>query len=264
MLYPDPRPQWLSWRGLRLASVLIVLIAAYAVSLHLTEFDPIQLVQGLPRLVSWAARAWPLDLNGLGTLMLRAAETCAMALIGTTIAAILALPLSLVAAGNVSGLGSVVTIPVRWLLNALRGTDSFIFAILFVAAVGLGPFSGVMGIAFHSTGALAKLWSEAIEAVDSGPLDAVAMTGANRVKLIVYALIPDVLPALISAALYVFEFNIRSSTVLGLVGAGGIGQDLKDAVDLLFFPRVGTIILLILAMVTIVDQLSAWLRRRVL
>ena len=162
---------------------------------------------------------------------MRAAQTCAMALIGTTLAGVLALPLSLVAAGNVSGLSPAVTIPVRWILNALRGTDSFIFAILFVAAVGLGPFAGVMGIAFHSTGSLAKLWSEAIEAVESGPLDAVRMTGANRVKLIAYALIPDIRPALISVALYVFEFNIRSSTVLGLVGAGGIGQDLKDSVD---------------------------------
>ncbi len=264
VFYPDPRQQWLSWNSLRFGIVLVLVASAYGTSIWLTGFDPVQLIEGLPRLASWAARAWPLDLAGLGTLLVRAAQTCAMALIGTTLAGVLALPLSLVAAGNVSGLSPAVTIPVRWILNALRGTDSFIFAILFVAAVGLGPFAGVMGIAFHSTGSLAKLWSEAIEAVESGPLDAVRMTGANRVKLIAYALIPDIRPALISVALYVFEFNIRSSTVLGLVGAGGIGQDLKDSVDLLFFPRVGTIILVILAMVTIVDQGSAWLRRRVL
>ena len=137
-----------------------------------------------------------------------------------------------------------------------------IFALLFVAAVGLGPFAGVLGIGLHSAGTIAKLWSEAIEAVEPGPLEAAALTGANRLKVISYALLPDILPNLTSITLYVWEFNVRSSTVLGVVGAGGIGQELKNSVDLLDFARLFTIILIILAMVTAIDQFSAWLRRR--
>src|SRR3954447_18445414 len=170
-------------------------------------------------------------------------------------------PRCILAAQNITPSPLLYT-PARWLLNILRGIDSFIFALLFVAAVGLGPFAGVLGVGLHSAGSIAKLWSEAIEAVEPGPLEAVALTGANRLKVISYALLPDILPNLTSIALYVWEFNVRSSTVLGVVGAGGIGQELKNSVDLLDFSRLLTIILILLAMVTVIDQFSAWLRRR--
>jgi phosphonate transport system permease protein len=130
--------------------------------------------------------------------------------------------------------------------------------------VGLGPFAGVLGVSVHTAGIIAKLWSEAIEEVDQGPLDAAMLTGATRLKVMSYALLPDIMPALTSVALYALELNIRSSTVLGLVGAGGIGQELKNSVDLLFFPRILTILVIILVMVTIVDQLSAAIRRRMI
>jgi phosphonate transport system permease protein len=194
---------------------------------------------------------------------LRAAQTVAMATIGTSLAVLIAAPLCLLAARNVTPQGFAYH-PARWLLDLLRGVNSFVFALLFVAAVGLGPFAGVIGIGLHSAGSVAKLWSEAIETIEPGPLEAVAMTGAGRLKVVFHALLPDVLPALLSTSLYIWEFNIRSSTVLGLVGAGGIGQDLKNAVDLLDFASVATIILIILAMVTAIDQVSAWLRRRLI
>ena len=124
-----------------------------------------------------------------------------------------------------------------------------------------GPSPGCSA-SVHSAGTIAKLWSEAIEAVEPGPLEAAALTGANRLKVISYALLPDILPNLTSITLYVWEFNVRSSTVLGVVGAGGIGQELKNSVDLLDFARLFTIILIILAMVTAIDQFSAWLRRK--
>ena len=128
--------------------------------------------------------------------------------------------------------------------------------------MGLGPFAGVLGIALHTAGSIAKLWSEAIEAVEPGPSEAALMTGASRLKVVVHALLPDVMPSLTSILLYMWEFNVRASTVLGIVGAGGIGQELKNSVDLLLFDRVFTILLIILAMVTAIDSLSAWLRRR--
>ena len=109
--------------------------------------------------------------------------------------------------------------PTRWFLNALRGIDSFVFALLFVAAVGLGPFAGVLGIALHTWGSTAKLWAEAIENIPSGALEAAAATGASRLKVLLFALVPDVAPSMVSVALFWWEFNVRASTVLGVVGA---------------------------------------------
>src|SRR5205823_14446023 len=131
----------------------------------------------------------------LPVLLRRAAETVAMAAIGTTVATILALPVCILAARNVTP-SMALYYPTRWFLNGLRGIDSFVFALLFVAAVGLGPFAGVLGIGLHSAGTISKLWSEAIEAVEPGPLEAAALTGANRLKVIRYALRPDILPNL--------------------------------------------------------------------
>jgi phosphonate transport system permease protein len=261
--YIEPAARWLDGGRLRFLGVLVLIVAFYAVCLHYAEIDVVRLWRGLPRFARWAAQAWPPNLDELGLLLFRAAQTVAMATIGTSLSVVIAAPICFLAARNITPEGFLYY-PARWLLDFLRGIDSFVFALLFVAAVGLGPFAGVMGIALHCTGSVAKLWSEAIETIEPGPLEAVAMTGAGRLKIVFYALLPDVLPSLLSTVLYIWEFNIRSSTVLGLVGAGGIGQDLKNAVDLLDFPSVATVILIILAMVTAVDQLSAWLRRRLI
>jgi phosphonate transport system permease protein len=144
----------------------------------------------------------------------------------------------------------------------LRGIDSFVFALLFVAVVGLGPFAGVIGICPHSWGSAAKLFADHIENANLGPFEAVRTAGAGRFGAILYALVPDILPVLLSTALYLWEFNIRASTVLGVVGAGGIGLELKNSVDLLDFSRLFTIIAVILVIVTALDQLSNWLRRQ--
>lgn len=248
-------------RGLRFALVLLALAAFYAVCIAYADVDLRRLWTGLPRLGAWAMRAWPPNFDDFSTLMVRALETVAMASLGTTVGALIAVPLCLLAARNVA-LSSVLHLPARWLLNLLRGIDSFVFALLFVAAVGLGPFAGVLGIALHSAGSIAKLWSETLESVEPGPVEAATMSGAGRLKIIVHALLPDVLPGLASTTLYIWEFNLRASTVLGIVGAGGIGQELKSAIDLLDFPRVFAILLIVVAMVTIVDQVSAVVRRR--
>src|SRR5438128_1912695 len=215
----------------------------------------------VPKVAGWAAKAWPPATDELPVLLRRTAETIAMAAIGTTVAALLALPLCVLAARNVTP-SMALYYPARWFLNALRGVDSFVFALLFVAAVGLGPFAGVLGIALHTWGSTAKLWAEAIENIPPGPLEAAAATGASRVKVIAYALFPDVAPSMVSVGLFWWEFNVRASTVLGVVGAGGIGQELKNSMDLLLFPRLLTIILLILVTVTVIDHTSEWLRRK--
>lgn len=249
--------------GARLAFLALVLagVAFYVLCLKAAEVDPAKLLAGLPRLASWVRRAWPPDLSELDTLLVRAAQTVAMGTVGTSFAAVLAVPVCILAARNITPT-MWTYYPARWLLNALRGIDSFVFALIFVAAVGLGPFAGVLGVALHMSGSIAKLWSESIESVEPGPLEAATMSGASRLKVICYALVPDVLPSLSSITLYMWEFSVRASTVLGIVGAGGIGQELKNSVDLLQFDRLFTILLIVLAMVTLIDTTSAWLRRR--
>jgi phosphonate transport system permease protein len=259
--YPEPAVAWFSAGRLRAALVVVVVGAFYVASWHLAKVDLSKLTTGLPRMASWAVKAWPPATDELPVLLLRAAETVAMAAIGTTVAAVLALPICVLAARNVTP-SMALYYPTRWFLNALRGIDSFVFALLFVAAVGLGPFAGVLGIALHTWGSTAKLWAEAIENLPSGALDAATATGASRIKVLAFALVPDVAPSMVSVALFWWEFNVRASTVLGVVGAGGIGQELKNSMDLLLFPRLLTILVIILAMVTVIDYGSERLRRR--
>lgn len=262
LLTPDYRktPRTLG-EQLRFAGLLGLGVAFYVGCLYVAQVDLGKLWDGLPRLMNWAARAWPPDGSEFDVLLLRAAETVAMGTVGTTLGALLAVPLCLMAANNTTP-SLWLSIPARGLLNILRGVDSFIFALILVAAVGLGPFAGVLGVALHAAGSIAKLWAESIETAERGPIDAVTMSGASRLRVIRYALLPDVLPSLSSIMLYMWEWSVRASTVLGVVGAGGIGQELKNAVDLLQFDRVFMILLIILAMVTAIDAVSAWLRRR--
>jgi phosphonate transport system permease protein len=145
-------------------------------------------------------------------------------------------------------------------LNVLRGIDSFIFALFFVAAVGLGPFAGVLGIAFHTWGSMAKLYAENLENTELAPMLALQSSGVSRPRALLYALLPDALPSFISTTLFVWELNVRLSVALGVVGAGGIGQDVKNAIDLLNFPHLGVLLLIILVMVTVIDQISTRLR----
>ncbi len=259
--YAEPHVAWLSGSRLRFLLVVVVLGLFYVASWRLARVDPAKLWAGLPKMAGWAAKAWPPATDELPVLAWRAAETVAMAAIGTTIAALLALPMAVAAARNVTP-SRALYYPARWLLNALRGIDSFVFALLFVAAVGLGPFAGVLGIALHTWGSTAKLWAEAIENIAPGPLEAAAATGASRLKVVAFAILPDALPGMVSVGLFWWEFNVRASTVLGVVGAGGIGQELKNSMDLLDFPRLATVIGLILVMVTVIDFASERVRRR--
>jgi len=241
--------------------IAATVVAFYLVAGHLAQIDLGRLATGLPKLWHWIALAWPPKTDELPLFLQRTAETVAMAAIGTTLATVLAVPMAVLASRNITPVPSLYY-PARWFLNVLRGIDSFVFALLFVAAVGLGPFAGVLGIAFHTWGSAAKFFADHIENANLGPFDSVRTTGANRLTAIAYALLPDILPVLLSTTLFWWEFNVRASTVLGVVGAGGIGQELKNSMDLLDFARLFTIIAVILVVVTALDQLSGWLRRR--
>src|SRR5262249_20744694 len=148
-------------------------------------------------------------------------ETLAIAIIGTAFAVLAAAPLAVGVARTTSPVPWLIW-PLRILLNFLRAIDTAIFALLFVAVVGLGPFAGVLGVAFHTTGSMGKLFAEVMEAVPRESCEAVEATGAGRLRTFLFAVLPDALPGLGGIALYLWEFNVRSSVILGIVGAGGI------------------------------------------
>lgn len=244
------------------AAFIVALVAAfYLLAGYLVHFDLGRLASGLPKLGRWIVGAWPPDFAELPLFLRRTGETVAMAAIGTTLAVLIALPLAVLASRNITPFPRLYY-PTRWLLNALRGIDSFVFALLFVAAVGLGPFAGVLGIAFHTSGTAAKFFADQIESTNLGPYEAIRAAGASGPAAVSFALVPDILPLMLSTSLFWWEFNVRASTVLGVVGAGGIGQELKNSMDLLDFSRLFTIIAVILVAVTAIDWFSGWLRKR--
>ncbi|MGX9947033.1 phosphonate ABC transporter, permease protein PhnE [Bradyrhizobium denitrificans] len=227
------------------------------------DVDLNKLIVGLPKVAGWFGQMFPPDLSDIKRILRDAFQTLAMATVGTIFALLAACVLAPLAATNTTPYPVIYRL-VRGLLSTLRGTEILVFALIFVAAVGFGPFTGVLAIAFNMTGALGKLLTEVIEPADPGPIEAVKLTGAGPVKTFRYALLPDVFPNIVAVILYIWEFNVRASTVLGIVGAGGIGQTLKDSIDLLDFPKMLTVLGVILIMVIAIDTLSGWLRRRVL
>ena len=248
---------------MRRAIWIVLFITVQAACIAIVEPDLSRPWAGLPRLGRWLAGAFPPDFSGASDIARRAGETLAIATLGTTVAAMAALPLALFAARPVAPVPFLYH-PIRTLLDALRGVDGFVFALIFVAAVGLGPFAGMIGVALHSAGSIAKPWSEALKLADPAPLEAALAAGGSRAQAAAVVLIPETLPVTALAVLYVWEANIRASTVLGIVGAGGLGQELKNAVDLLDFSRVLAVLIVIVALVTLVDRASAMLRRRLL
>jgi phosphonate transport system permease protein len=189
-------------------------------------------------------------------------ETVQIALWGTFLAIFLGIPMGLAAARNIAPVWVVQ--PVRWVMNILRSIPDLVIGILFVVAVGLGPLAGVLAIALNTAGVLAKLFSEAVESIDKGPVEGVRATGASKLHEIVWGVIPQVAPLWTSFALYRFESNSRSATVLGLIGAGGIGQVLFDSINAFDFRDVSAIVIIVVVAVTLIDLLSQAMRKRLL
>lgn len=188
--------------------------------------------------------------------------TIQIAVWGTFLAVILSIPFGILSAHNM--VPWWVLQPIRRLMDLFRAIHEVVFAVLFVVAVGLGPFAGVMALFIHTTGILAKLFSEAVEAIDPRPVEAIRTTGASRIQQVIYGVIPQVLPLWISYSLYRLESNIRSATVLGIIGAGGIGQVLFESIRAFYYPESAAILLIIVLTVTAMDLISQQLRRLVI
>jgi phosphonate transport system permease protein len=186
-------------------------------------------------------------------------ETVQIAIWGTALSVVIGLPFAILSSSNVAP--QWIVQPVRRLMDAARAINEIVFALLFVVAVGLGPLAGVLALAVHNVGIIAKLFSEAVEAVDPRPVEGIRATGATRLQEVVFGIVPQVMPLWSSFTLYRFETNVRSATVLGLVGAGGIGQPLYEHIRSFQYSETAAILIIVIATVMLIDMLSSQLRR---
>lgn len=249
-------------RLMLILTVGLVLYFTYT-SIVAVEFSIPKLIAGAPFMADFLGRMFPPDTSILPRVLTDTMLTIQLAWVSTLIAAILSVPIGFLAAANVfesTGLRRTVI----FFLNADRAIDSLILALFFVSAVGLGPFPGTLALAIHSVGMLGKLFADAIEAADRGPIEALESAGAGKLATIRWGIFPQVAPHFISYFLFRFELNVRVAVVLGLVGAGGIGFLLTQYMRLFQYQKVCTVILVILALVMTVDFFSSRLRKAVL
>lgn len=246
-------------RRAAVAAVMLVLLALAVASFDMSWK---RFFGGFARLTDFVVLMWP-PLPGsaeAATMYAKAlAESLAIAFLGTLIAAIVAFPFAFLAAKNVIP-NPFVHFAARRTLDGFRAIDTLIWALIWVGAVGLGPFAGILAIACADFGIFGKLFSEAIEASERGAQEGVVATGGNRAQAVRWGLLPQVLPVMASQVLYFFESNTRSATIIGIVGAGGIGLHLSELIRTLEWGPMAFVVLMILAAVALIDQVSSRLR----
>jgi phosphonate transport system permease protein len=248
-----------------LPRVLLAVVLGYLAYL-LWLFDFVRVFTDLPRL--WMIMRLMLDWSHFAEwdhaeLWRSMLETVAMAYLGSMLAVVFAVPLGFLGARNIIPAG-VFHFVTRRLFDGLRGLDQLIWALVFVRAMGLGPIAGILAIAVAETGVLAKLFAEAVEAIDRKQVEGIASTGAGFIGRLRYGVLPQVLPVMISQTLYSIESNSREATILGLVGAGGIGLRLSERIQINAWDQVAYVIVLILLSVAIIDATSRYLRLRLI
>lgn len=265
---PRDRWEWTAGRPTSTGSWLAYAVLALAIGwvLHWSadgsQMSWSELAGGMPQIGDFLSRSMPPDWSILPRLWAPAMETIQIAIWGTLLSVVLALPLSFIAASNLHSWHWLRRIT-RQFLNVVRSINELILALIFVSAVGLGPFPGVLALALHGMGMLGKFFAEAIEEIDDGPLQALRSAGAGQLQIIAFGVVPQVITAWIAVVLYRFEVNLRSATVLGMVGAGGLGFELVSSIKLFRYQETATCILVITVMVIAADMVSNWLRNRI-
>jgi phosphonate transport system permease protein len=244
----------------KLAAIAATLLALHVWAWRGAEMDFSAIATGLPHMADFLSRMVPPDWSVVQTVQGAVIETLQIAIIGTSAGIVLAFPLGFLAAGNV--VHPLARAVVRTLLNAIRSIPLILYALFFVAAVGLGPLAGTLATAIYSAGMLGKFFSEAIEAIDERQVEGVLATGAGRLQALRYAVLPQVAPHFAAYILYRFELNVREGTILGLVGAGGIGFYITLYMRSFEYGRVATLTLIILFMIAAIDSLSSYLRSK--
>ena len=237
---------------------LVVTVAIMIFSYKQSELNFPMLLQRGGNMVEYIKSYFPPDFSYWKPYLEDTLITISMGIWGTLLAAIAAIPLSVLASENVCPIWIVQ--PTRRLLDGMRAINEIVFALVFVVAVGLGPFAGVMALFIHTAGVLGKLFSEAVEAIEPGQVEGVRATGASKIQEIIFGIIPQVIPLWTSFTLYRFESNVRSASVLGIVGAGGIGVSLYQSFQSFDYGKVCAILIILILATTIIDTISAKLR----
>jgi phosphonate transport system permease protein len=257
--YPDVFDQPASAR-LAMPATILAAFAIFVFGMVDLDFSPAKLMSGLSQLGWITVMMIPPDPgSSLPTYLAALGETLSIALLGTTLAAVAALPVSLLAARNIVP-SNLLRFPVRRFLDSIRGVDTLIWALVWINVVGLGPFAGVLAIALSDFGAFGKLFSEAIEAADRKQVEGIRAAGGNALHEIRFGLMPQVMPVIAGQVLYFIESNTRSATIIGIVGAGGIGLQLAEQIRVLEWQKVSFLILMILVAVAAIDWISSKLR----
>ncbi len=223
------------------------------------DLRPFDLLRDSGNMATYAASFFPPNFTDWRIYLQEMLVTLQIALWGTALAVICAVPLGLLSSANIAP--AWIYQPVRRVMDAARAINEMLFAMLFIVAVGLGPFAGVLALWVHTTGVLAKLFSEAVEAIDPQPVEGIRATGAHALEEIVYGIIPQVLPLWISYSLYRFESNVRSASVVGMVGAGGIGVILWEIIRGFQYAVTCAVMIIIIVAVTVIDVISARVRK---
>jgi phosphonate transport system permease protein len=240
--------------------MLLAAIAIFVFGLAHLGFSPARMLNGMHQLGWISMMMLPPDPGSSLPLYLKAlGETLSIALLGTTLAAVFSLPISLLAAKNIVP-SNIFRFPMRRFFDAIRGVDTLIWALVWINVVGLGPFAGVLAIATSDFGAFGKLFSEAIEGADRKQVEGIRASGGNALHEIRFGLVPQVLPVIAGQVLYFIESNTRSATIIGIVGAGGIGLQLAEQIRVLEWQKVSFLILMILVAVAAIDLISSKLR----
>jgi len=252
------RPLAITLRNFFLAA-LVCLIIGQATVISGANFA--ELITGASGIADIVVRSMPPAFGKLPDLLWPTIETIDVAIFGTVVGVVLSVPVAVLAARNVTPALPLYYIA-RGIVSLLRSVPELVWALIFVAAVGLGPFAGALALVFHSVGMLGRLFAEVIEDMDMGPVEALSLTGATRTQVFTHAVIPGVLPTLLGISLYRFDENLRSSVLLGFVGAGGIGFELLSSMNLFEYREVSMIVLIVLVLVIGAERASALLRRR--
>ncbi|WP_241898201.1 MULTISPECIES: phosphonate ABC transporter, permease protein PhnE [unclassified Leucobacter] len=260
---PVPRDAKAPMRATSWTVGILILVALHWIAFESTDFRLDSLVSGAQGMGRFIAEAFPPDLSPevLSDGAQGVLQTLWVGLLGTTVSVPFALLLAVFGARTTAPNAFVYQVA-RAILSFFRAVPDIVFALIFVTAVGLGPFAGVLALICHNTGVMGKLWSEAMEEVDPGPEQALGTAGANRFQVVANATIPTVLPQLAGLLLYRFDVNVRSSLVLGLVGAGGIGLLINKSIKTFQFDQMLTYLIMVLILIVVVDLASAWIRKR--
>ena len=242
--------------------IMAVLIAVFWWCTEGTGLNIVALIEGMPGLWQLGEHMFPPSLENYEELWVPFLETLFIGILATIIGSVLAIPIGFLAASNLSH--PVIYYPIRLVLTVFRAVSEIIWALLFVVAVGLGPMPGVLALCVFAVGVQSKLIAEAVEAVEPGPLEAIRATGASPWKIFLYGAWPQVLPLYLTYALYYWDHNTRAATILGFVGAGGLGQKLLWDISVYEFEKATTSIVLMILMISAIDRFCLYLRSKII